>query len=39
MSYLCRACHSTFEEWVGRCPDCGTWSSFEVDLRGCEILK
>ncbi|MGC9046347.1 MAG: tetratricopeptide repeat protein [Thermodesulfovibrio sp.] len=39
LSYLCRACHSTFEEWVGRCPVCGTWSSFEVDLRGCEILK
>jgi len=39
LSYLCKACHSTFEEWTGRCPVCGTWNSFEVDLRGCEILK
>jgi len=39
LSYLCRECHSTFEEWTGRCSVCGTWNSFEVDLRGCEILK
>lgn len=39
LSYLCKECHSTFEEWTGRCPVCGTWNSFEVDLRGCEILK
>ncbi|MCS7164195.1 MAG: tetratricopeptide repeat protein [Thermodesulfovibrio sp.] len=39
LSYLCKECHSTFEEWTGRCSVCNTWNSFEVDLRGCEILK
>lgn len=38
LSYLCRECHSTQEEWAGRCPVCGTWNSFEVDLRGCEVV-
>ncbi|MCS7214878.1 MAG: tetratricopeptide repeat protein [Thermodesulfovibrio sp.] len=39
ISYICNECHSSFEEWTGRCSVCSTWNSFEVDLRGCEILK
>lgn len=39
ITYICNECHSTFEEWAGRCSVCGAWNSFNVDLRGCEVLK
>lgn len=39
LTYLCKECATNFEEWSGRCSICNQWNSFEVDLRGCEILK
>lgn len=39
LSYICKECKSTFDEWTGRCSVCSTWNSFEVNLRGCEVLK
>lgn len=28
-SFACRSCGSVFPRWLGRCPDCGEWDSFE----------
>ncbi|MCX8034289.1 MAG: tetratricopeptide repeat protein [Thermodesulfovibrio sp.] len=33
--YKCKVCNSLFDEWAGRCSVCGSWNSFEIDLRGC----
>lgn len=38
ITYICKECHSSNSEWSGRCPICSQWNSFEVDLRGCEII-
>ncbi len=37
ITYICRECHSTFDEWAGRCSVCNKWNTFDVDLRGCEF--
>lgn len=39
ISYICNVCNSLFEEWSGRCSVCGSWNSFEVDLRGCKYSR
>jgi len=35
ISYLCKECNSSFNEWSGRCPVCGAWNSFDIDSSGC----
>lgn len=37
LTYICKECSSSFDEWSGRCSICNQWNSFDVDLRGCEI--
>ncbi len=39
LTYICKECRTTYDEWAGRCNTCNQWNSFEVDLRGCELLK
>jgi len=29
VSYLCRECGGVQLQWMGKCPDCGTWDSLE----------
>lgn len=29
--YVCRECGSTSIRWLGKCPDCGAWNSFEEE--------
>jgi DNA repair protein RadA/Sms len=36
--FACRSCGSTFPRWLGRCPDCGAWDSFE-EQRPVEASK
>lgn len=36
--YKCSACSHASDEWSGRCPHCGSWNSFVVELgRECAI--
>src|SRR5688572_7137772 len=28
-SFVCRACGASAPRWVGQCPDCGAWNSYE----------
>lgn len=30
--YICRDCGYQSVKWLGRCPDCGLWASFEEDI-------
>ncbi|MCH8822509.1 MAG: DNA repair protein RadA [Planctomycetes bacterium] len=27
--YVCRSCGGSQSQWIGKCPDCGTWDSLE----------
>jgi len=29
VSYLCRSCGGVQQQWMGKCPDCGTWDALE----------
>jgi DNA repair protein RadA/Sms len=29
VSYLCRSCGGVQTQWMGKCPDCGTWDALE----------
>ncbi|MCL4211130.1 MAG: AAA family ATPase, partial [Phycisphaerales bacterium] len=29
VSYLCRQCGGVQAQWMGKCPDCGTWDALE----------
>ena len=29
ISYKCNACGYTQSKWLGKCPSCGAWNSFE----------
>lgn len=31
--YACQACGYQSSKWLGRCPECGAWSSFVEELR------
>jgi len=31
--YACQTCGYQSTKWLGRCPECGTWSSFVEELR------
>jgi len=30
--YICEQCAYKSSKWLGKCPDCGTWSSFQEDV-------
>ena len=31
--YACQSCGYQSTKWLGRCPECGTWSSFVEEIR------
>jgi len=30
--YVCQSCGSESPKWLGRCPDCGAWASFQEEI-------
>lgn len=34
--YVCRECGNTQPKWLGRCPECGQWNSFEERAASAE---
>jgi DNA repair protein RadA/Sms len=47
MSYVCQECGHSVAKWVGKCPECCNWNSFEEqgaaacrdNIRGCDALS
>jgi len=37
--YVCQNCSYESAKWLGKCPECGTWSSFEEEIRKAETKK
>ena len=35
--YVCQSCSFSTPKWLGRCPDCGAWSSFVEEVRREEV--
>ncbi len=33
ISFLCTECGYTASKWLGKCPDCGAWNSFEETVK------
>lgn len=31
-SYICQNCGSVFSKWLGKCPDCFAWNSFQEEV-------
>ncbi|MEJ2695297.1 MAG: tetratricopeptide repeat protein [Candidatus Sulfobium sp.] len=39
LAYCCKECGFNAEEWSGRCPDCGSWNTYQFNLDGtCSTL-
>lgn len=32
LQFVCTQCGRAENKWLGRCPDCGSWNSFEEEL-------
>ena len=30
--FVCRECGATSPKWLGRCPDCQSWNTFDEEL-------
>lgn len=40
ITYVCRECGCTSIKWLGKCPDCSSWNSFdEIELRDTSAKK
>lgn len=37
--YVCRECGATSIRWIGKCPECGAWDSYDEELQGDEKVK
>ncbi len=37
--FVCTQCGYETGRWLGRCPECGSWNSFQEEERQAEILK
>jgi lipopolysaccharide biosynthesis regulator YciM len=36
--YCCGSCGHFSEEWSGRCPSCGKWNTYKIDVHGtCKV--
>lgn len=31
--YVCRHCGHVVPKWMGRCPQCGQWNTFEEEVE------
>ena len=34
--YICRECGYISSKWLGRCPECGTWNSFDEEIASAK---
>lgn len=39
LTYVCQSCGYQTPKWLGRCPDCGQWSSFVEELPEGTAIK
>ncbi|TAN40534.1 MAG: tetratricopeptide repeat protein [Nitrospirae bacterium] len=40
LPYCCTRCGFSSEDWSGRCPDCRSWGSYELNLDGtCSVMS
>ncbi len=37
--FTCQQCGSQSQKWLGRCPDCGAWNSFEEERVGASHVQ
>ena len=37
--YVCSSCGYETAKWLGKCPECGEWASFEEEVRQTEASK
>ena len=37
--YVCRECGATSIRWIGKCPECGAWDSYDEEFQGDEKTK
>jgi len=37
IQYVCSQCGRSESKWLGRCPDCGSWNTFEEELAKVEV--
>ncbi len=37
--YVCNSCGYETAKWLGKCPECGEWASFEEEVRQTETSK
>ncbi|MBQ3136046.1 MAG: DNA repair protein RadA [Clostridia bacterium] len=37
--YVCNSCGYETAKWLGKCPECGEWASFEEEIRQTEASK
>ena len=38
-TYICRECGTSSPKWMGKCPSCGAWSSFEEHIEDKKQAK
>jgi lipopolysaccharide biosynthesis regulator YciM len=40
LPYCCNQCGFSTDEWIGRCPDCRQWYTFQLNLDGsCAVMS
>ena len=37
--YICRECGYISSKWLGRCPECGTWNSFDEEVTSAKPTR
>lgn len=37
--YVCRECGATSIRWIGKCPECGAWDSYDEEFQSDEKAK
>lgn len=35
-NYICQSCGSAYSKWVGKCTDCNSWNTVELQQAACE---
>lgn len=35
-NYICQSCGATYSKWVGKCADCNSWNTVELQQATCE---
>ena len=37
--YVCRECGTTSPKWLGKCPECESWNTFDEELVNKDATK